>query len=93
MGTEIHYLDGKWYVYFAAHTSETRDGLFDHRMFVLENVSANPLEGEWVEKGQVVTKWESLPWTQQPLSIEANDIMYGLRKIRAFQAIPICTFL
>jgi len=57
---EIHYIDEKWYVYFAAaHTSETKEGLFDHRMFVLENDSANPLEGQWVEKGQIKTKWES----------------------------------
>ena len=42
---EIHFIDGKWYVYFAAaRTSETKDGLFDHRMFALENTSANPLE-------------------------------------------------
>lgn len=48
---EIHYIDGKWYIYYAAaRTSETKDGLFDHRMFVLENSSANPLEGEFIEK-------------------------------------------
>lgn len=42
---EIHYIDGKWYIYFAAaHTSETNEGLFDHRMYALENESANPLE-------------------------------------------------
>lgn len=57
---ELHYIDGKWYIYFAAaRTTETKDGLFDHRMFALENESANPLEGTWVEKGQVKTAWES----------------------------------
>jgi GH43 family beta-xylosidase len=72
---EIHYIDGKWYVYFAAaHTSETRDGLFDHRMFVLENASANPLEGEWVEKGQVKTKWES--FALDATSFEHNGVRY-----------------
>ena len=35
---EIHYIDGKWYIYFAAaRTTETNEGLFDHRIFVLEN--------------------------------------------------------
>lgn len=54
---EIHYIDGKWYIYFAAaRTTETKEGLFDHRMYVLENGSENPLEGEWVEKGQVRTQ-------------------------------------
>lgn len=89
---EIHYIDGKWYVYYAAaHTSETKDGLFDHRMFVLENPSANPLEGEWVEKGQVKTKWESFAldattfehkgiryyvWAQKDPEIHGNSNIY-----------------
>ncbi len=40
---EIWYLDGKWYVYFAA----VRPGEEMHYMFVLTNESENPLEGEW----------------------------------------------
>lgn len=60
---EIHYLNDKWYIYFAAtHTEEfhLEHQTFQHRMYVLENRSSNPLEGEWVEKGQVRTEWESL---------------------------------
>jgi GH43 family beta-xylosidase len=89
---EIHFIDGKWYVYFAAaRTSETKDGLFDHRMFVLENSSANPLEGDWIEKGQVKTKWESFAldattfehkgiryyvWAQKDPEIVGNSNLY-----------------
>lgn len=89
---EIHYIDGKWYIYFAAaRTTETVEGLFDHRMFVLENDSANPLEGEWVEKGQIKTKWESfaldattfahngkryLVWAQKDPDITGNSNLY-----------------
>lgn len=89
---ELHYIDGKWYVYYAAaHTSETRDGLFDHRMFVLENEAANPLDGEWVEKGQVITRWESFAldattfehrgnryyvWAQKDPAIPGNSNLY-----------------
>ncbi|WP_037289026.1 glycoside hydrolase family 43 protein [Saccharibacillus sacchari] len=89
---EIHFIDGKWYVYFAAaHTSETKEGLFDHRMFVLENDSANPLQGEWIEKGQIKTKWESFAldatsfehrgiryyvWAQKDPEIVGNSNMY-----------------
>lgn len=89
---EIHHIDGKWYIYFAAaRTTETKEGLFDHRMFALENESANPLEGEWVEKGQVKTKWESFAldatsfehkgvryyvWAQKDLNIEGNSNLY-----------------
>ncbi|MEK4563435.1 family 43 glycosylhydrolase [Alkalihalobacillus sp. FSL R5-0424] len=89
---EIHPINGKWYIYFAAaRTTETNEGLFDHRMFVLENESPNPLEGKWVEKGQIKTKWESfaldatyfshngtsyLVWPQKDPDIEGNSNLY-----------------
>ncbi|MNZ69701.1 Extracellular exo-alpha-(1-_5)-L-arabinofuranosidase precursor [compost metagenome] len=89
---EIHFIDGKWYIYFAAaRTTDTVDGLFDHRMFVIENESANPLEGQWTEKGQIITKWESfaldattfehngvryLVWAQKDPNIVGNSNMY-----------------
>ncbi|WP_110932000.1 glycoside hydrolase family 43 protein [Paenibacillus bouchesdurhonensis] len=89
---EIHYIQGKWYIYFAAaRTTETKDGLFDHRMYALENSSANPLEGTWVEKGQVRTRWESFAldatvfehrgdlyyvWAQKDPEIDGNSNMY-----------------
>jgi GH43 family beta-xylosidase len=53
---EIHFLDGKWYIYFAAGRAEA---IWDIRMFVLENESANPFEGKWTEKGQIRMNWES----------------------------------
>lgn len=53
---EIHSINGKWYVYFAAGRAEA---IWDIRMYVLENDSANPLEGTWAEKGQIKMNWES----------------------------------
>ncbi|WP_138495627.1 family 43 glycosylhydrolase [Paenibacillus pinistramenti] len=89
---EIHFTQGKWYIYFAAaRTAETQEGLFDHRMYVLENASADPFEGEWVEKGQVVTAWESFAldattfehngklyyvWAQKDPAIPGNSNLY-----------------
>lgn len=89
---EIHFINDKWYIYFAAaRTTETKEGLFDHRMFVLENDSANPLEGEWVEKGQIKTRWESFAldgtifqhhetlyyvWAQKDPDIVGNSNLY-----------------
>lgn len=52
---EIHYIAGKWYVYFTAGRAENK---WDIRLYVLENPSANPLEGEWTEKGQLKVNWE-----------------------------------
>ena len=46
---EIHFIQGKWFVYFAAD-----DGKNDnHRLYVLENTSADPLTGEWIFKGKI----------------------------------------
>lgn len=46
---ELHFIDDKWYLYFAAD-----DGLNEnHRIWVLENLSPDPFQGAWTEKGEV----------------------------------------
>lgn len=46
---ELHFLSGKWYIYFAAE-----DGAGDsHRMYVLENANADPMTGTWTFKGKI----------------------------------------
>ena len=53
---ELAFLRGKWYMYFAARTVAGKD----HRMYVLENASKDPMKGEWLLKGQVADatdKW------------------------------------
>ena len=53
---ELHFINGKWYVYFAADGGQNKD----HRLWVLENDSPNPMEGNWVMKGKLETpedKW------------------------------------
>ena len=53
---ELHLLDGKWYIYFAADAGQNES----HRTYVVENASADPLEGTWTFKGKVADatdKW------------------------------------
>ncbi len=53
---EVHYLKGKWYIYFAADSGNN----INHRLYVLENSSADPLQGKWIMKGKLTTpedKW------------------------------------
>ena len=53
---EIHFLDNKWYVYFAADDGNNNN----HRMYVLENKSPDPFSGTWTLKGKVAdrtNKW------------------------------------
>src|SRR5690625_5175373 len=53
---EIHFIDGKWYIHFAAGQAED---VWAIRPYVLECSAANPLEGKWEEKGQVNINFES----------------------------------
>ena len=53
---ELHFIDGKWFIYFTAGTAEDKWAI---RLYVLENASANPLQGSWTERGQLKTAWES----------------------------------
>lgn len=89
---EIHFIQGKWYIYFAASDDELiRDEEHHHRMFVIENSNENPFEGEWVEKGQILTQFESFSldgtvfehrkslyyvWAQQDPRIPGNSNLY-----------------
>lgn len=53
---EIHFLDGKWYIYFAADAENNQT----HRIWVIENSSSDPFQGEWTLKGKVADpsdKW------------------------------------
>ena len=46
---ELFHLDGRWYLYYTAD-----DGVdINHRMYVLENASADPTTGTWVNRGRV----------------------------------------
>ena len=53
---EVHYIRGKWYVYFAADDGDNSN----HRMYVLQNSSDDPMKGNWVLKGKIADpsdKW------------------------------------
>ncbi len=52
---DINFFDGKWYIYFEGDDGYSTD---NHQIFVLENASENPLEGEWTLHGPVITNSE-----------------------------------
>lgn len=86
---EIHFIDGKWYVYFAAGAS---NAVWAIRMYVLENNSADPFTAAWIEKGQIETNnWKSfsldattfvhrdtryLVWAQKDPAIKSSSNLY-----------------
>jgi GH43 family beta-xylosidase len=47
---ELHFLDGKWYLYYTAGSS---NDFATQRIFVLENSNADPTSGTWISKGEI----------------------------------------
>ncbi len=53
---EIMFLQGKWYAYYAADNGDNNH----HRLYVLENASPDPMQGNWTWKGEInddTNKW------------------------------------
>lgn len=89
---EIHYIDQKWYIYFAASDdADIRNQNHHHRMFVIECEEASPMTTHWIEKGQVITHQDSFSldatvftlhnqlyylWAQQEPAIPGNSNLY-----------------
>ena len=59
---ELHFLAGKWYLYYTA-SDKAKAGDDTRYVFVLENASADPTTGTWVDKGRVNTKHSGLDGT------------------------------
>jgi GH43 family beta-xylosidase len=47
---EIHYLDNKWYIYFAAGDT---DNIWAIRPYVLECAGDDPIDDPWIERGKM----------------------------------------
>jgi GH43 family beta-xylosidase len=69
---EIHFLQGKWYIYFAADSGYNPD----HRLWVLENSGNDPLDGEWIMKGKLTTPGDK--WSIDGTVFQHNDSLYLL---------------
>jgi len=46
---EIHFLDGKWYIYYTAGDGND----INQRIWVLENSNEDPTTGTWTDKGKI----------------------------------------
>lgn len=53
---ELHYINHKWYIYFAAGRTEEH---FHIACFLLECADDDPMNGKWIEKGQIDTGWDN----------------------------------
>ncbi|AZI26371.1 hypothetical protein EA772_13835 [Pedobacter sp. G11] len=66
---ELHYLSGKWYLYFAANDG----GGESHRMFVLENPNNDPMTGTWTFKGKITDPSDQWAIDGSILTIGTNN--------------------
>lgn len=68
---EIHFIDGKWYIYFAAaRAGADESGVYDHRIYALVNDDPDPMNGGFTEAGRIDTGWESF-------SLDSTTVLYG----------------
>ena len=89
---EIHFVDGKWVIYFAAaRAGADESGCYDHRIYALINECDDPMDGSFAEAGRIDTGWESFSldattaafegkryfiWAQRDFSIPGNSNLY-----------------
>ncbi|MCX7512804.1 glycoside hydrolase family 43 protein [Frateuria hangzhouensis] len=59
---ELHFVQGKWYLYFTAAEAGHDDDAHRH-VFVLENASSDPTRGQWVERGMLQTDYTGIDGT------------------------------
>ncbi|MEU4239117.1 family 43 glycosylhydrolase [Actinoplanes sp. NPDC026619] len=86
---EIHRINNRWYIYFAAGDS---DDVFRIRTYVLESAKSDPLDASgWQLKGQLLTEWDGftldsttfahrgrryLVWAESEPEIAVNTSLY-----------------
>lgn len=80
---ELHYIGGKWYIYFAAGRADEH---FRHRCYCLECSDENPITGRWVEKGRIDTGWDD--FSLDMTSFEHKGRQYVIWAQRDHQNIP-----
>jgi GH43 family beta-xylosidase len=75
---ELHRIDGKWYIYFAAGSAEEK---WKIRKYALSNPSEDPTKGEWKEEGEIVSKPDI--FTLDATTFELNGQRYFIWVDRA----------
>ena len=69
---ELHYLNGKWYIYVAADDGNNHN----HRMYVLESQSQNPQERAYELKGQISDPNDKWAIDGTVLTMDSGDMYF-----------------
>lgn len=88
---ELHLIDGRWIMYFAAGPSGGGEDVFRIRTYAVVCDGPDPMTGNWTVLGQLQTPWDSfnldstsfvhrgtryLAWAQREPGIETNSNLY-----------------
>ncbi len=88
---ELHMIDGRWIMYFAAGPSGGGEDVFRIRTFAVVCDGPDAMTGNWTVLGQLTTPWDSftldstsfvhrgtryLAWAQREPGIETNSNLY-----------------
>ncbi|MDT7527627.1 glycoside hydrolase family 43 protein [Sphingopyxis sp. SE2] len=88
---ELHLIDGRWIVYFAAGPSGGGEDVFRIRTYAVVCDGPDPMEGRWAVLGRFETPWDSFnldstvfshrgtryfAWAQREPGIETNSNLY-----------------
>ena len=88
---ELHLIDGRWIMYFAAGPSGGGEDVFRIRTFAVVCDGPDAMTGTWTVLGQLTTPWDSftldstsfvhrgtryLAWAQREPGIETNSNLY-----------------
>jgi GH43 family beta-xylosidase len=67
---ELHFIDGTWYMYFAADDGRNEN----HRIYAIYNSSSDPTQGEWRFFGKVSDSSDK--WAIDASVFEVNEKLY-----------------
>jgi GH43 family beta-xylosidase len=88
---ELHLVDGRWTMYYAAGPSGGGDDVFHIRTYAVVCDGPDPMTGTWKVLGQLQTEWDSfnldstsfvhkgqryLAWAQREPGIDTNSNLY-----------------
>lgn len=74
---ELHRIDGRWFIYFAA---SEKDDIWKLRIYVLECQGDDPLRDPWVERGQVLTHAEGFSLDAHPFEHRGKHYLCWAQK-------------
>jgi GH43 family beta-xylosidase len=102
---EIHFLSGKWYIYYTAGSGPDNT----QRTWVLENGNADPMTGVWVDKGRIFSAdadfWaidgsvmefngsQYFVWSGRPNPSQQNQNIYIAKMVDPWTLMPTSTLI